>query len=87
MTRSLLFAVDAMGGLRIASAGQAPLLEVLAIPSDYADAEALAIIDAVRSEGILQMPPGATKPIRITWSAIVERGIASGVLAEQDVQP
>lgn len=87
MTRSLLFAADAMGALRVASAGQSPLLEVLAIPSDYADADALAIIEAVRSAGVLQMPPGATKPFRITWSAIVERGIASGILAEQDVQP
>ncbi len=83
MERSLLLRADATG-ISIVSGGQGHHFEVLGIPADYTDSEALAIVEAVRAAGVLPAPPGRGKAIRITWKAIVEKGIASGVLAEQD---
>jgi len=62
-------------------------LEVLGIPEDYADAEALVIIDAVYGAGVLEARArGGTAggQIRITWAALVEKGIVAGVLVEEE---
>ncbi len=83
MERSLLLRADGTGAY-IASAGQSHQFEVLGIPEDYTDSEALAIVEAVCAAGMLAPPADAGKPIRITWSALIEKGIAWGVLAEQD---
>jgi hypothetical protein len=86
MTRSLLFATDPTGTLRVVSPGRTPLFEVLAVPGEYSDEEALAIACAVHAAGCLQGLPGAGRPVRITWRALIEKGIACGVLEEKEEQ-
>ncbi|HUJ76797.1 MAG TPA: hypothetical protein VL359_18175, partial [bacterium] len=63
------------------------VLEVLAIPDDYTDASARVIAESVLNSGAIENRArvGARGgPIRITWEALVERGIAAGVLAQDD---
>jgi hypothetical protein len=85
--RFLYFATDETGQLCVASPVQRAIIEVLDIPEDYTDAEALAIIDTVHKARILEPPDhggAAGGPIRITWAALIERGIGAGVLAEEE---
>ena len=85
--RFLYFTTDETGELCIASTIQRAIIEVLDIPEEYTNTEALAITDAAHKAGILRAPDrgGVTgEPVRITWAALVEKGIAGGVLAEED---
>lgn len=87
--KSLYFLTDERGKLCLASnIIQHAIIEVLDIPEDYTDTEVLAITDTVRKAGILKVPRRsgvAGGPVRITWAALVEKGIAAGVLAEEDM--
>ena len=85
--RFLYFTTDETGELCIASTLQRAIIEVRDIPDDYTSAEALAITDMVHKAGILEAPDRggvAGGPVRITWAALVEKGMAAGVLAEEE---
>ena len=86
MTRSLFFSIEIDGKLGTAAAMDNAVLEVLAIPDDYTDASARVIAESVLNSGAIENRArvGAQGgPIRITWEALVERGIAAGVLAQE----
>ena len=53
------------------------------MPEEYSDEEALAIAQVVNAAGCLQALAGAGRPVRVTWSALVEKGITFGVLEEK----
>jgi hypothetical protein len=62
------------------------IIEVLAVPDDYPDESALQITDSVHKAGILEVRARVGSrggPTRITWAALIEKGIAAGVLEEQ----
>ncbi len=62
------------------------VLEVLTIPDDYTDASARQIADSVFNSGAIEnRARTGTRggPIRITWDALLERGIAAGVLVQE----
>lgn len=85
--RSLYFIADESGELCIASTMQRAIIEILDIPEEYTNDEVLAITDTVHTAGILKAPDRggvAGGPVRITWAAHVEKGMAAGVLAEDD---
>lgn len=84
---SLELATEATGKQCLACATRQVVLEVLDIPEDYTIAEALAIVEAVFQDGILPLPAqgeGEEEPGRISWTSLIEKGIAAGVLTEQD---
>jgi hypothetical protein len=63
------------------------IVEVLAIPEDYTDEAALQITETVHKAGILEGRARAGTrggPVRITWAALVEKGIGAGVLEQVD---
>ena len=63
------------------------VLEVLSIPDDYTDAAAQQIAESVLKSGVIENRARAGAqggPIRITWAALVEKGISVGVLEQQD---
>ena len=86
--RAIYFLTDESGKLCLASTViQHAIIEVLDIPEDYTYVEVLAITDTVYKAGILKAPGRsgvAGGPVRITWAALVEKGMAAGVLAEED---
>jgi hypothetical protein len=87
VTRSLYFTTLPDGGLGLATAMEHAVLEVLGVPEDYADATAQQITESVYKAGILETRARVGVrggPIRITWAALVEKGIAAGVLEQQD---
>ncbi len=87
MTRSLLFEIQVDGKLGTAADMEKAVLEVLAIPDDYTDASALLVAESVLNAGAIEnRARDGTRggPIRITWEALVERGIAAGVLVQED---
>jgi hypothetical protein len=62
------------------------IVEVLSIPEEYSDEAALLIAETVHKAGILETRARVGSrggPVRITWAALVEKGIAAGVLEEQ----
>ena len=87
--KSLYFLTDQSGKLCLASTIiQRAIIEVLDIPEEYTDTEVLAIVDTVYKAGVLKAPGRsgvAGGPVRITWAALVEKGKAAGVLAEENL--
>jgi hypothetical protein len=87
VTRSLYFAPVSDGGLVIATSMDQAILEVIGIPEEYADSPAQQITESVYRAGILiaRARTGTRGgPTRITWAALVEKGIEAGVLEQQD---
>ena len=87
MTRSLYFTADPLGTLALATSMEHAIVEVLAIPEDYTDEAALQITETVHKAGILEGRARAGTrggPVRITWAALVEKGIGAGVLEQVD---
>ncbi len=87
MTRSLYFTTDSAGGLALATSMEHAILEVLAVPDDYGDEAALQITETVHRAGALEVRARAGTrggPVRITWAALVEKGIAADVLEQVD---
>jgi hypothetical protein len=87
VTRSIYFARQDDGSLSLATSMEHAILEVLSIPEDYSDSAAQQIAESVYKAGILvgRARTGAKGgPIRVTWSALVEKGIAAGVLEQRD---
>jgi hypothetical protein len=85
--RSLYFTSEPDGTLGLASAMEHAVLEVIAVPDDYTDAMAQQIAESVHKAGILETRARAGArggPIRITWAALVEKGMAAGVLEQED---
>jgi hypothetical protein len=87
VNRSLFFTLEGDAKLGLATAMEHAVLEVLTVPDDYSDAAAQEIAESVlRSGAIESRARTGTRggPIRITWAALVEKGIAVGVLAQED---
>ncbi len=87
MTRSLYFTADPSGVLTLATSMEHAIVEVLAVPDDYPDDAAVQITETVHKAGILDVRARAGTrggPVRITWAALVEKGIAAGVLEQVD---
>ena len=87
MNRSLFFTVGDDGKLRAATSMGHAVLEVLAVPDDHSDASALEIAESVVQSGVIENRARTGTqggPIRITWAALVEKGIAADVLALED---
>jgi hypothetical protein len=85
--RSLYFTSEPDGTLGLAAAMEHAVLEVIAVPDDYTDAMAQQIAESVHKAGILETRARAGArggPIRITWAALVEKGMAAGVLEQED---
>ncbi len=86
MSRSLLFSREEGTLLRLAPSMEHAVLEVLSVPEDYPDAAAQEIAQSVFASGAVESRARAGTrggPIRITWDALVERGMARGVLARE----
>ena len=86
-TRSLCFTVGADGKLGHATSMEHAVLEVLLVPDDYTEAATGQIADSVMESGVIEGRARAGTrggPIRITWDALVEKGIAAGVLEQED---
>ncbi len=86
-TRSLYFAADADGKLAPAATMAHAVLEVLLVPEEYATTSALQIVESVTKSGVIETRARAGTrggPVRITWDAVVEKGIAVGVLGQED---
>ncbi len=89
-TRSLYFTAGADGNLGLATTMEHAVLEVLSVPPDYTDASVLQIAESVIKSGVIESRARAGTrggPIRITWDALVEKGMASGVLDQEDSPP
>ncbi|MGA2612787.1 MAG: hypothetical protein ABSG38_04975 [Spirochaetia bacterium] len=87
MTRSLYFTIGVDSKLGLATEMEHAVLEVLTVPDDYTDASAQQIAESVLNSGVIENPArGGTGggSIRITWAALVEKGIAAGVLAQEN---
>jgi hypothetical protein len=87
VNRSLFFTTGPEGSLVLATAMEHAIIEVLAIPEDYPDEAAQQITESVHKAGILEVRARAGSrggPVRITWAALVEKGIAAGLLEQID---
>lgn len=87
MNRSLYFGLERETTLTPAAAMDHAVLEVLAVPEEYTDAAARQIAETVFSTGAIENRARVGSqggPIRITWEALVERGLAAGVLDQED---
>lgn len=87
MNRSLFFTLEGDAKLGVATAMEQAVLEVLTVPDDYTDSAVQEIAESVLQSGAIESRARAGTrggPIRITWAALVERGIAVGVLAQED---
>jgi hypothetical protein len=87
MTRSLCFSLASDGVLGRAATMESAVLEVLGIPDDYADDAVQTIAEQVFLSGAMEGRARAGAhggPVRITWAALIEKGMAIGVLEEQD---
>jgi hypothetical protein len=87
VNRSLFFTTNPEGSLVLATAMEHAIIEVLAIPEDYPDEAAQQITESVHKAGILEVRARAGSrggPVRITWAALVEKGIAAGLLEQID---
>ena len=87
MSRSLFFTLEDGIRLGVAAAMEHAVLEVLTVPDDYTDSAVLEIAESVLKSGAIESRARAGTrggPIRITWAALVERGIANGVLAHEE---
>ncbi len=89
MNRSLLFAMEGKATLTLATAMEHAVLEVLTVPDEYSDSAVREIAESVLRSGAIESRARAGArggPIRITWAALVERGIAAGVLAHEEAE-
>ncbi len=88
MTRTLCFSIELdRKKLRLADTMESAVLEVLTVPEDYSDGAVQAIAESVFASGAIEgrARTGARGgPVRITWAALVEKGITNGLLEEQD---
>jgi hypothetical protein len=87
LTRSIYFSAEPDGNLALATSMEHAILEVQSVPDDYTDAAAQQIAESVYKAGIIvkRARAGARGgPIRITWAALVEKGIDAGILASED---
>jgi hypothetical protein len=88
MTRTLCFSLDVdTRKLQPAQAMESAVLEVLTIPEEYSDFAVRTIAETVFASGAIESRArtGARGgPVRITWAALVEKGILNGLLEEQD---
>jgi hypothetical protein len=87
VVRSLYFTTASDGGLGIATSMDKAILEVIGIPEEYPDTAAQQITESVFRAGILVARARVGTrggPTRITWAALVEKGIEAGVLEQQD---
>jgi hypothetical protein len=87
VTRSIFFTIDPAGALALATSMEHAIVEVLAVPEEYPDTAALQITESVHKAGILEARARAGTrggPVRITWAALIEKGIAAGVLEQVD---
>ena len=87
MNRSLCFTMGVDQELAKATTMGHAVLEVLSVPDDYTDASALQIAGIVIKSGAIEnRARTGTRggPVRITWEALVERGIAADVLAVEE---
>jgi len=87
VTRTLYFTTIPDGGLVLATSMEHAVLEVLGVPEDYPDTAVQQITESVYKAGILETRARVGVrggPIRITWAALVEKGIAAGLLEQQD---
>ncbi len=85
MNRSLCFTMGIDQELAKATTMGHAVLEVLSVPDDYTDDSALQIAGIVIKSGVIEnRARTGTRggPVRITWEALVERGIAADVLEE-----
>lgn len=86
-TRSLYFTAGAEGRLAPATTMEHAVLEVLWVPNDYTETAALQIAESVLQSGVIESRARTGTrggPVRITWEALVEKGIAAGALAQED---
>jgi len=87
VNRSLFFTLENDAKLGLATAMEHAVLEVLTVPDEYTDSAAQEIAESVLKSGAIEnRARTGTRggPIRITWAALVEKGIAVGVLAQED---
>ncbi|MGA2762684.1 MAG: hypothetical protein ABSG17_04915 [Spirochaetia bacterium] len=87
MTRSLFFSMEVDGKLGAAATMESAVLEVLTVPEDYTNDSAQLIAESVLNSGAIENRARAGSrggPIRITWAALVEKGIAAGVLSQEN---
>jgi hypothetical protein len=87
VNRSLFFTLENDAKLGLATAMEHAVLEVLTVPDEYTDSAAQEIAESVLKSGAIEGRARAGTrggPIRITWAALVEKGIAVGVLAQED---
>lgn len=83
----MYFTADPSGALALATSMEHAIVEVLAVPEDYPDETALQIAETVHKAGILEVRARTGTrggPVRITWAALVEKGMAAGVLEQVD---
>lgn len=88
MNRSLFFALEEGTNLGLATTMEHAVLEVLTVPDDYTDFAAREIAESVLRSGAIENRARLGSrggPVRITWAALVEKGIAVGVLAQEEV--
>ena len=87
LIRSLYYTTQTDGSLGLATSMEHAIFEVLGVPEDYTDEASLQIADSVHKAVLLEVRARAGArggPIRITWAALVEKGITAGVLEQQD---
>ena len=87
MTRSLFFTIDSTGSLGPATAMEHAIIEVLSVPDEYTDEAAAMITESVHRAGIIETRARTGSrggPVRITWAALIEKGIAAGILEQID---
>ena len=87
MARSLYFATDSTGCLALATSMEHAVFEVLGVPEEYTDDAAQQITEIVHKAGVIvgrARTGNRGGPIRITWTALVEKGIEAGVLEQID---
>ena len=86
MTRSLFFSIQIDGTLGAATTMENAVLEVLTVPDDYTNDSAQLIAESVLNSGAIENRARVGSrggPIRITWEALLERGLAAGVLTQE----
>jgi hypothetical protein len=86
-SRSLYLSLDDSGALVHATSMEHAVIEIFSIPEEYPDEAAVQIAESVYKAGILETRKRAGTrggPVRITWAALVEKGISAGVLEQID---
>ena len=87
LIRSLYFTTQTDGSLGLATTMEHAIIEVLGVPEEYTDDAAQQITEIVHKAGVIvgrARTGNRGGPIRITWTALVEKGIEAGVLEQID---